>query len=267
MRWKDPERPDDFFRGRRLRMIIIKSEDEIKKMREAGRIVAGVLDLMEEKVSAGVSTEQLDRLADGFIRERGGVPSFLGYQGFPRSICTSVNEVVVHGIPDGTRLEEGDIVGIDVGVIYRGYHADAARTYVIGKAEPEALRLVEVTRRSLESGISRCVAGNFLGDVSHAIQSVVEGAGFSVVVQFVGHGIGRSMHEEPQIPNYGKPRHGPRLAAGMTFALEPMVNQGTWEGEVVDDGWTVKTKDRLLSAHFEHTVAVLKDEPLVLTLP
>jgi len=248
-------------------MIIIKTEEEIKKMREAGRIVAGVLDLMEEKVAAGVTTEQLNSLADDFIRKHGGTPSFLGYQGFPRSICTSINEVVVHGIPDGTRLADGDIVGIDVGVIFRGFHADAARTYVVGEAPPEALRLVEVTRRSLESGISHCVAGNFLGDVSHAIQSVVEEAGFSVVVQFVGHGIGRSMHEEPQIPNYGKPRHGPRLAAGMTFALEPMVNQGTWEVEVMEDGWTVKTKDRRLSAHFEHTVAVGREEPVVLTVP
>jgi methionyl aminopeptidase len=254
--------------GKKCQMIVVKSEEEIRKMREAGRIVAGVLDLMEGHVAAGVATERLDRLADDFIRERGGVPSFLGYQGFPRSICTSINEVVVHGIPDGTRLNDGDIIGIDVGVIYQGYHADAARTYVVGgDADPEALRLVEVTRRSLESGISRCVEGNFLGDVSHAIQSVVERAGFSVVVQFVGHGIGRSLHEDPQIPNYGKPRHGPRLAAGMTFALEPMVNQGDYEVEVMEDGWTVKTKDRRLSAHFEHTVVVGSGEPLILTLP
>lgn len=235
-------------------------------MREAGRVVAGVLDLMEESIAPGVSTGRLDRLADEYIRARGGVPSFLGYQGFPRSICTSVNEVVVHGIPDERGLADGDIIGVDVGVIFMGYHADAARTYAVGAGVGrEALRLMEVTRRSLERGIDQCRPGNYLGDISHAIQTEVEAAGFSVVVQFVGHGIGQKMHEEPQIPNYGPPRRGPRLAAGMVFALEPMVNQGGYEVEVMEDGWTVKTRDRKLSAHFEHTVAVTEEGPLVLT--
>lgn len=235
-------------------------------MREAGRVVAGVLDLMEESIAPGVSTGRLDRLADEYIRARGGVPSFLGYQGFPRSICTSVNEVVVHGIPDERGLADGDIIGVDVGVIFMGYHADAARTYAVGAGVGrEALRLMEVTRRSLERGIDQCRPGNYLGDISHAIQTEVERAGFSVVVQFVGHGIGQKMHEEPQIPNYGPPRRGPRLAAGMVFALEPMVNQGGYEVEVMEDGWTVKTRDRKLSAHFEHTVAVTEEGPLVLT--
>ena len=235
-------------------------------MREAGRVVAGVLDLMEESIAPGVSTGRLDRLADEYIRARGGVPSFLGYQGFPRSICTSVNEVVVHGIPDERGLADGDIIGVDVGVIFMGYHADAARTYAVGAGVGrEALRLMEVTRRSLERGIDQCRPGNYLGDISHAIQTEVEAAGFSVVVQFVGHGIGQKMHEEPQIPNYGPPRRGPRLAAGMVFALEPMVNHGGYEVEVMEDGWTVKTRDRKLSAHFEHTVAVTEEGPLVLT--
>jgi methionyl aminopeptidase len=248
-------------------MIVIRSEEEIRKMREAGRIVAGVLDLMEENIKVGVSTGHLDSTADEYIRNRGGIPSFLGYQGFPKSICTSINEVVVHGIPNATSLAEGDIIGIDVGVIFQGYHADAARTYAVGKAiDAEALRLMDVTRNSLQKGIFECRPGNFLGDISHAIQSEVEEAGFSVVVQFVGHGIGQNMHEEPQIPNYGPPRRGPKLAAGMVFALEPMVNQGGFEVEVEEDGWTVKTKDGKLSAHFEHTVAVRDGEPLVLTV-
>ncbi len=236
-------------------------------MREAGRIVAGVLDLMEGSIAPGVSTGHLDKLADDFIRSKGGIPSFLGYQGFPRSICTSVNEVVVHGIPGENVLAEGDIVGIDVGVVLNGYHADAARTYAVGeKIDPEALRLMEVTHRSLEKGIFECRAGNFLGDISHAIQAEVEGAGFSVVIQFVGHGIGQNMHEEPQIPNYGPPRRGPKLTQGMVFALEPMVNQGGFEVEVLDDGWTVRTEDGKLSAHYEHTVVVMDGEPMILTV-
>jgi methionyl aminopeptidase len=248
-------------------LIVIKSSGEVKKMRAAGKIVAGTLDLLAEKIKVGVQTDYLDRLADEFIRSKGGVPSFLGYQGFPRSICTSINEVVVHGIPDSTALKNGDIIGIDVGVILDGYHADAARTFPVGdEVSEEALRLIEVTERSLYSGIDQCRKGNYLSDISHAVQTVVEGAGFSVVVQFVGHGIGRRMHEEPQIPNYGPPGRGPRLQRGMTFALEPMVNQGAFEVEVMEDGWTVKTKDRKLSAHFEHTVAVTDGEPLILTL-
>jgi methionyl aminopeptidase len=247
-------------------MIIRKSKEEIGKMREAGRIVAGVLDMLEKHIKAGVRTEVLDSLADEYIRERKGIPSFLGYRGFPKSICTSINEVVVHGIPDKTKLKEGDIIGVDVGVILDGYQADAARTYPVGEVSPTARRLMEVTKASLEAGIRACRPGNRLGDVSHSIQTVVEEGGFSVVVQFVGHGIGKEMHEEPQIPNFGPPGRGPRLESGMTFALEPMVNEGVYEVKVDDDGWTVRTVDGKLSAHFEHTVAVTDNGPMLLTV-
>lgn len=236
-------------------------------MREAGRIVAGVLDMLAGHIKPGVATETLNRLADEYIRERGGIPSFLGYRGFPASICTSINDVVVHGIPGRERLKEGDIIGVDVGVILDGYQADAARTYAVGEVSAVALRLMEVTEDSLHAGIAACRAGNRLGDVSNTIQRVVEAGGFSVVVQFVGHGIGREMHEEPQIPNFGPPGRGPLLQPGMTFALEPMVNEGTYEVRVEDDGWTVRTVDGKLSAHFEHTVAVTEGDPVILTLP
>ncbi|MGQ9475583.1 MAG: type I methionyl aminopeptidase [Actinomycetota bacterium] len=248
-------------------MIIRKSREEIAKMRKAGRIVAGVLDFLEKHVRPGTKTETLNRLADEFIRARGGLPSFLGYRGFPASICTSINDVVVHGIPGKERLKEGDIIGIDVGVIVDGYQADAARTYAVGEVSDTARRLMEVTLASLEAGIAACRPGNRLGDVSNSIQRVVEGGGFSVVVQFVGHGIGREMHEEPQIPNFGPPGRGPLLLPGMTFALEPMVNEGTYEVRVEEDGWTVRTVDGRLSAHFEHTVAVTDGDPEILTLP
>ncbi len=249
-------------------MIIRKSREEIEKMREAGRIVAGVLDMLEKHIKPGVRTETLNELAEEFIREREGVPSFLGYRGFPASICTSVNDVVVHGIPDRTRLKEGDIIGVDVGVIREGYQGDAARTYAVGRISDVAHHLMEATRDSLLAGIDACRPGRRLGDVSNAIQRAVEKEGFSVVVQFVGHGIGREMHEEPQIPNFGPAGRGPMLEEGMTFALEPMVNEGTYEVEVDgDDGWTVRTADGMLSAHFEHTVAVTADGPYVLTLP
>jgi methionyl aminopeptidase len=248
-------------------MIIKKSDQEIGKMREAGRIVAGVLDMLEENIHPGVRTEKLDRLADEYIRKREGVPSFLGYRGFPKSICTSINEVVVHGIPGKARLKEGDIIGVDVGVVLDGYHGDAARTYAVGEISNTARRLMEVTASALEAGMEACRSGNRLGDVSNSIQQVVEKGGFSVVVQFVGHGIGRDMHEEPQIPNFGPPGRGPLLEKGMVFALEPMVNEGVYEVEVDSDGWTVRTKDRKLSAHFEHTVAITGGEPVVLTLP
>ncbi len=248
-------------------MIIKKSREEIEKMREAGRIVAGVLDMLEEHARPGVRTEKLDGLAEEYIRERRGTPSFLGYRGFPASVCTSINDVVVHGIPGKTRLREGDIIGVDVGVILDGYQADAARTYAVGQIDATARRLMETTRESLYAGITECRPGRRLGDISNAIQRTVEGGGFSVVVQFLGHGIGKEMHEEPQIPNFGPPGRGPLLEAGMTFALEPMVNEGAYEVEVDDeDGWTVRTLDGTLSAHFEHTVAVTEDGPDILTL-
>jgi methionyl aminopeptidase len=249
-------------------MIIRKSQQEIDKMRNAGRIVAGVLDMLEEHIVPGMKTETLDGLAERYIRERGGIPSFLGYRGFPASICTSVNDVVVHGIPDKTRLKEGDILGVDVGVLLDGYQADAARTYAVGEIAKAARRLMDVTTGSLDAGIEACRPGNRLGDISNAIQRTVEDGGFSVVVQFVGHGIGKEMHEEPQIPNFGPAGRGPLLETGMTFALEPMVNEGTYEVEVDDgDGWTVRTGDGKLSAHFEHTVAVTTEGPRILTLP
>jgi methionyl aminopeptidase len=249
------------------RMIIKKSPEEIAKMREAGRVVAGLLDLFEKRIRPGIRTEALDRMAEEYIRERGGTPSFLGYRGFPKSICTSINDVVVHGIPGKATLKEGDIIGVDAGVILNGYHGDAARTYQVGRVSEVASRLMEVTRDSLYEGISMCAVGNHLGDVSNRIQCTVEAAGFSVVVQFVGHGIGRIMHEEPQIPNFGPAGRGPLLEAGMTLALEPMVNEGSFEVEVEEDGWTVRTVDGTLSAHFEHTVAVTDQGPVILTLP
>ncbi|NPV59729.1 MAG: type I methionyl aminopeptidase [Actinobacteria bacterium] len=249
-------------------MIIRKSREEIAKMREAGRVVAGVLDMLEKHIKPGTRTDNLNELADAYIRERGGTPSFLGYRGFPASICTSVNDVVVHGIPGRERLREGDIVGVDVGVILDGYHADAARTYAVGEISEVARRLMRVTEDALEAGIRACRRGNRLGDVSNAIQRTVEAGGFSVVVQFVGHGIGKEMHEEPQIPNFGPAGRGPSLETGMTFALEPMVNEGSYEVEVDgEDGWTVRTVDGTLSAHFEHTVAVTEEGPVILTLP
>lgn len=249
-------------------MIIRKSREEIAKMREAGRVVAGVLDMLEKHVKPGTRTDTLNELADVYIRERGGTPSFLGYRGFPASICTSVNDVVVHGIPGRERLREGDIVGVDVGVILDGYHADAARTYAVGEISEVTRRLMRVTEEALEAGIRACRRGNRLGDVSNSIQRTVEAGGFSVVVQFVGHGIGKEMHEEPQIPNFGPAGRGPSLEAGMTFALEPMVNEGSYEVEVdEEDGWTVRTVDGTLSAHFEHTVAVTEEGPVILTLP
>ncbi len=249
-------------------MIIRKSQEEIVKMRDAGRIVAGVFEMLEKHIKPGAKTESLNRLADDYIRERNGIPSFLGYRGFPASICTSVNDVVVHGIPDETRLKEGDIIGVDVGVILNGYQGDAARTYSVGNISKAALKLMDATRESLYAGIDACRQGNRLGDISNAIQRTAEGKGFSVVVQFVGHGIGKEMHEEPQIPNFGPPGRGPLVETGMTFALEPMVNEGTYEVEVdEEDAWTVRTKDGKLSAHFEHSVAITDEGPYILTLP
>ncbi len=248
-------------------MIVLKSTDEIAKMAGAGKVVAEVLELMLEEVKPGTRTSHLDLVAEEHIRSRKGVPAFLGYNGFPKSICTSINDVVVHGIPDATTLREGDIIGIDVGVILDGYVADAARTYAVGKVSEQARRIMQATEKSLKAGIEMCRTGKHLTDISHAIQTVVEDAGFSVVVQFVGHGIGKQMHEEPQIPNFGPPGRGPKLEEGMVFAIEPMVNAGTYEVEVMEDGWTVRTRDRKLSAHWEHTVALVSDGARILTLP
>ncbi len=247
-------------------MVIIKNKKEIQIMREAGRIVAQVLDAMEKAIAPGITTEQLDRQASKLIRLAGGEPAFLGYRGFPASICASVNEELVHGIPSLRRLKEGDIISIDVGVRYQGYYGDAALTFPVGRIDESARRLMKVTRESLHRAVEKVRVGNYLSDISHVIQSYAESHNYSVVRNFVGHGIGTRMHEEPEVPNFGLPGRGLRLREGMVFAIEPMINVGSWEVEVLEDQWTVVTVDRKLCAHYEHTVAVTADGPEVLTL-
>jgi methionyl aminopeptidase len=234
-------------------------------MARAGRVVVDTLALVEEHVRPGSTTAELDRLADEFIRSQGGVPTFKGYQGYPAAICTSPNDVVVHGIPSSEALDEGDILSVDVGVTLDGFVADAACTLPVGEISPDAERLLDTCRAALAAGIEQCRPGNRLSDISHAVQTVTEEAGFSVVKWLVGHGVGRTMHEDPQIPNYGPPGRGPELAAGMTFAIEPMINAGGPGIYVHDDEWSISTDDGSLSAHFEHTVAVMQDGPRVLT--
>jgi methionyl aminopeptidase len=246
-------------------MIMIKSQRELRYMRDAGRVVAGVLGELSRAIKPGVTTAELDRLAEDFILARGARPAFKGLYGFPASICTSVNEQVVHGIPGLRKLESGDIISIDVGAEINGYFGDGAATFPVGEVSPEAKKLLAVTEEALYEGIRFARQGNRLSDISHAVQSYVEKHGFSVVREYVGHGIGRSMHEEPQVPNFGKPGRGPRLKAGMTLAIEPMVNAGTHEVRTLGDNWTVVTGDSRLSAHFEHTVAITDDEPEILT--
>jgi methionyl aminopeptidase len=246
-------------------VIVRKSAAEVAKIDAAGDILAECLDMLAVATKQGVTTAELDRLAERLIRERGGVPTFLGYRGFPASICVSPNDMVVHGIPGKYRASEGDVISIDVGVTLDGYVADSAITLPIGTVEPEAQRLLDVTAESLEAALAECHEGRRLGDVSHAVQEVVEAAGFSVVRSLVGHGVGKEMHEDPQIPNYGDPDRGPRLEEGMVFAIEPMVNAGGHEVFVADDGWSISTVDGSLSAHFEHTVAVGRKKPKVLT--
>jgi methionyl aminopeptidase len=247
-------------------MIIRKSPQEIERMARAGEVVADVLALLGERARPGVTTEELDALADEFIRSRGGIPTFKGYRGYPASICTSPNDMVVHGIPGRYALNEGDILSVDVGVTLDGFVADSAYTFPIGDVSPEAERLLEGCKAALAAGIEQCRPGNRLSDISHAIQVVTEEHGFSVVRSLVGHGVGRSMHEEPQIPNFGEPGRGPQLSPGMTFAIEPMINAGRPDVLIHDDEWSISTSDESLSAHFEHTVAVTEDEPRILTL-
>jgi methionyl aminopeptidase len=239
-------------------MITIKSSREIETMAAAGRIVAETLALVARTVRPGISTEELDRMAEGFIRSHPGAkPSFKGLYDFPATLCTSINQEVVHGIPSSQRvLQPGDLLSVDVGVWLDGLHADAAATFPVGKVSPDAERLLAVTRQALTAGVAEARAGNHVGDIGHAVQQVAEGAGYSVVRELVGHGIGSSFHEDPQVPNYGKPRRGPRLMPGMTIAIEPMVNAGAAEIRTLDDQWTVVTEDGSLSAHFEHTVAI-----------
>ena len=246
-------------------MIVRKSSTEIAKIAAAGAILADCIDALTEAVAPGVTTAELDRMAEKFIRQHRGVPTFLGYRGFPASICASPNDMVVHGIPGKYRVTEGDLLSLDVGVTLEGYVADSAVTLGMGAVEPEAQRLMDVTAESLEAGLAECREGRRLGDISHAVQEVVEAAGFSVVRSLVGHGVGKEMHEDPQIPNYGDPGRGPRLEEGMVFAIEPMVDAGAYDVVVADDGWAIHTADGSLSAHFEHTVAVGKKAPRVLT--
>ena len=247
-------------------MIVLKRPEEIARMREAGRLVARLLLELEKRIRPGVTTAELDRFAEEFIRSAGGTPSFKGYRGFPASICTSVNDEVVHGIPGPRRLQEGDIISIDVGVLLHGYHGDGARTYPVGAIDEQARRLLEVTERALYAGIEQVRPGKRVSDIGHAVQQVVEAAGFSVVREFVGHGIGRRIHEDPQVPNFGPPGQGPRLRPGMTLAVEPMVNEGAPEVAIRGDRWTAVTRDGKRSAHFEHTVAVTEDGPTILSV-
>jgi len=247
-------------------MITIKSAREIKLMRQAGRVVAQILQELSGIIKPGITTLELDRFAESIINKARCLPAFKGYHGFPATICASVNEEVVHGIPGLRRLQDGDIVSIDVGVIYKGFYGDAAATFPVGNVDKEALRLMDVTREALMLSIGQVLKNNHLSDISHAVQCHVESNGFSVVRNYVGHGIGKEMHEEPAIPNFGKPGHGPVLKQGMVFAIEPMVNAGDWQVETLADNWTVVTLDRKWSAHFEHTVAIGENEPEILTV-
>jgi methionyl aminopeptidase len=246
-------------------VIIRKAPAEIDRMARAGEVVAETLALIGERAKPGVSTQELDELAHEYIRSRGGVPTFKGYRGYPASICTSPNEMVVHGIPGLYALREGDVLSVDVGVTLDGFVADSAYTFPIGEITPEAERLLEGCQVALAAGIEQCRVGNRLSDISHAIQRVTEEHGFSVVRSLVGHGVGRSMHEEPQIPNFGEPGRGPLLSEGMTFAIEPMINAGGPDVVLHDDEWSISTADSSLSAHFEHTVAITEDGPRILT--
>jgi methionyl aminopeptidase len=246
-------------------VIVRKTDAEVDTMARAGGVVAETLDLVEASATPGVTLAELDRLAEDFITSRGGTPTFKGYRGFPGSICASPNAMVVHGIPGPYELAEGDLLSIDVGVTLDGYVADSAITFTIGSPSEQARGLIGACYEGLEAAIGQCRSGNRLGDVSHAVQVAVEAHGFGVVRSLVGHGVGRNMHEDPQIPNYGPPGRGPRLAPGMVFAIEPMITAGSYDVEGGDDGWAVYTRDGSLAAHCEHTVAVTDNGPRVLT--
>ena len=246
-------------------MILLKSQDEVRTMARPNEIVAGAHQRVREALRPGLTTGELDRLVEDFIRGQGGVPAFKGYRGFPASVCASVNEEVVHGIPGSRVLEVGEIIGVDIGVKARGFYGDAAQTLAVGEPSAEAEDLMKVTREALYAGIEQVRVGGRVGDISFAVQSHVEKAGYSVVRSLVGHGIGRSMHEDPQVPNFGSRGKGPELKPGMAIAIEPMVNAGGPDVDVLDDQWTVVTRDGSLSAHFEHTVVVTEDGPVILT--
>jgi len=248
-------------------MIFIKSDEEIGIMRESGKVTGYILNALIDVIKPGISTMEINNFVEGIILKNNMIPTFKGYNGFPAAACVSINDEVIHGIPSRKRrLAEGDIVSVDVGCTFKGYVSDAARTYAVGEIDNEARRLISVTEASFFEGIKYCNAGNRLSDISNAIQRHVEDAGFSAVRDFVGHGIGRAMHEEPQIPNYGKPGRGPRIAKGMVFAIEPMINQGSYDVEVGLDNWTAVTSDGKLSAHYENTVVITDSEPELLTL-
>ena len=242
-------------------MIILKTPDEIEIMARASRLVAETLAMLRREVRIGITTEELDRLAEQFIRSHGGTPAFKGYRNYPKTLCASINDQVVHGIPSRRALKEGDIIGLDLGAIVEGFYGDSAVTVAVGNVNPRVAELLRVTEESLYAGIAKAVVGNRLSDISHAVQRHAEAAGFSVVTDFVGHGIGRQLHEEPQVPNYGKPGQGPRLQEGMVLAIEPMINMGNSGVRVLDDRWTAVTTDGSLSAHFEHTIAIQSSGP------
>ena len=246
-------------------MILVKSSTEIEYMRESGKIVAKVHSVLKDMIKPGITTKELDEIAERIILEHGAQPAFKGYGGFPATICASVNEEVVHGIPGDRMLREGDIISIDVGALKNGYYGDSAKTYPVGKISAKAEKLIRVTRESFYEGLKFCKVGYRLSDVSHAIQKHVEAEGFSVVRDYVGHGIGASLHEDPQIPNYGPAGKGPRLSAGMVLAIEPMINAGRFSVRVLGDNWTVVTADGSLSAHYEHTIVITDEDPIILT--
>jgi len=237
-------------------MIVYKTEAEISKIRESARITGMILSELGPLIRPGVRTEELDVYAERRTRDLGAQPAFKGYRGYPASLCVSINEEVIHGFPSSRIIREGDLVSLDFGVFYNGFYGDAARTYPVGRISPEAERLIRTAEESFEKGLLRMVEGNHVSDISHAVQTAVEAAGFSVIRSFVGHGIGQALHEEPQVPNFGFPGRGPRIRKGLVLAIEPMIAAGDWEVEILDDGWTAVTKDRSLSAHFEETVAL-----------
>lgn len=248
-------------------MIIIKSDEEIKKISAASKIVAEILNEIEDFLRPGITTGDIERLAEKRIREKNAIPAFKGYRGYPACLCISINNVVVHGIPSKSQvLKDGDIASIDLGVKLDGFYGDGAKTFPIGKVSNKAMRLLNVTRESLYEGIGEARTGNRVSDISHAIQKYAEDRGYSVVKAFVGHGIGRDLHEEPQIPNFGKPNKGARLKEGMVLAIEPMINEGDFHVKVLEDGWTAVTADNSLSAHFEHTIVVTNNGPKILTI-
>jgi methionyl aminopeptidase len=248
-------------------VIIYKSEEEIRSMRRSNQIVAKILSELGMMIKPGIQTKDLDEYAERRTREMDAVPAFKGYRGYPASLCTSINEEIVHGIPSSRTLRSGDIISLDFGVVYDGFYGDAAVTYPVGEITPPAEKLIATARESFTKGVAKVKEGNRLSDVSYAIQSHVESQGFSVIRSFVGHGIGFSLHEEPQIPNFGSPGRGPKLRSGMVLAIEPMIAIGNWEVEILSDNWTAVTKDRSLSAHYEHTVALTQNGVEILSLP